>query len=579
MIPQQFIDELQSRTDIVEVVSSYMPLKRAGRNFKGLCPFHGEKTPSFMVSPQKQIFHCFGCGEGGGAIQFVMLFEKMGFVEAVEILAKRLGMQIPYQQTQGQNIKIKLFETTQEAATFFHKNLISNKNTQPVRDYLTRRGIDEGVMKKFKLGYAFGKGTLMTYLRQKGFTLQMLEKASLAVSRPSGFRDLFRDRITFPIFDVRSRIVGFGARLWRDTPNAPKYLNSLENPIYSKREQLFGINFAKDEIIKKDSVFVVEGYLDMIIPYMHDIKNIVASSGTALTLEQIRTIRRYTSNVTVVFDSDTAGQTASLRALDLLLENELNVRIIKLPKGDDPDSLIRKQGKKAFLNYVDQAQDFFEYKLDVLKKTHDINSIDGKTKIVREMFETFNKLKSEVQKYEYTKKLSQAVKVKEEILLAELSKVKPDKSFAYRDIIDTKLADKGPIPITEKAVLKFMATNNKTFAFIRKNVLIEDFTSMPAKKVAMYLFENMDKDIKSSTQLLNMIDDKNVSRFISALIIDDDIPLEKEFLKSAITKMKQQRTRKEKNKLKEEIKAAEEKGDNDMVKKLIDKYARIKSEV
>ena len=578
MIPQQFIDELQSRTDIAEVISSYMPLKRAGRNFKGLCPFHGEKTPSFMVSPQKQIFHCFGCGEGGGAIQFVMLFEKMSFVEAVEVLAKRLGMQIPYQRSQGQNIKAKLYEATQEAATFFHNTLINDKSTQSIRSYLSKRDISEEVIKKFKLGFSVGKGTLMSHLRKKGFTLQMLEKASLAVSRQSGFSDLFRDRITFPIFDARSRVVGFGARLWRDIPNAPKYLNSLENPIYSKREQLYGINFAKDDILKEDSVFVVEGYLDMIIPFMHGIKNIIASSGTALTLEQIRIIRRYTSNVTIVFDSDKAGQTASLRALDLLLENELTVRVMTLPKGDDPDSLIRKEGKESFLNYANQAQDFFGYKLDVLKKTYDITSIDGKTKIVRDMFDTFNKLKSEVQKYEYTKKLSTAVNVKEEILLAELDKVK-SQGTARVSIPDVKLTSKEPIPITEKAVLKFMATNDKAFSFIKKNVAIEDFTSMPAQKVAMYLFEKMPKDIKSGTQLLNIIEDSNVSRFISALIIDDDIPLEKEFLKSALAKMKQQRNKKTKSRLKEEIKIAEEKGDDEKVKQLIDKYGKIKSEV
>ncbi|UCD15320.1 MAG: DNA primase, partial [Candidatus Omnitrophota bacterium] len=320
MIPQKFIDEVQTRTDIGEVISSYIPLKRAGRNFKALCPFHGEKTPSFMISPQKQIFHCFGCGQGGTVIQFIMQYEKASFVEAIEILARRLGLEIPYQRGEKQKLKTILYDAVEQAAQVFNKNLLS-RTAAPVMSYLNKRGISKEVIEQFRIGYAAGRNALADNLRKKGFSLEVLEKSSLVIARESGFRDLFADRIMFPVCDSRARVVGFGARLWRQSSSAPKYINSLENPLYSKRQHLFGLNFAKDHILKEDCVIVVEGYLDMIIPFMAGIKNIVASLGTALTSEQIRLIRRYTTNIVLVFDSDKAGQAASLRALDLLLEN------------------------------------------------------------------------------------------------------------------------------------------------------------------------------------------------------------------------------------------------------------------
>jgi len=577
MIPQGFINEVQTRTDIVELISAYIPLKRAGRNFKAVCPFHGEKTPSFMVSPQKQIFHCFGCGEGGGIIQFLMMYEKVSFVEAVEILAKRLGLNIPYEHSQKDKLKPKLYEAVAEAMQFFQNYLLKEEAAKPVLEYLKERGVAQKTIAQFRIGYAPAGNLLLGHMRKKGFSLDALEKASLVISQKSGFKDFFRERIVFPIFDIRSRPLGFGGRIWKDVAGAPKYINSLENPLYSKRNQLFGLNFAKDDIIKNDSVIVVEGYLDMITPFMRGIPNIVASSGTALTIEQIKYIRRYTSNVTLVFDSDKAGEMATMRTLDLLLENELKIKVAKLPAGFDPDSFVRKKGSQAFLKALSEAQDFFDYKLGVLKKIYDVESIEGKTKIAQEMLGSLQKLKSEIEKHEYIKKLSQILKVKEEILVAELRKInsttsprawQPQQPFNKNE----------PLSLTEKALLKFMVSNQGARILIKKNVKEDDFISDLARKTFSYIALNAQSLSNRPQELLTMIEDKEISRFISSVLIDDNIPLEKELLKGALQKIRQRRIKMVKTRLKEEIRQAEQSGDRQRLKVLINEYGKIKSE-
>jgi DNA primase len=590
MIPQTFIDEVQTRTDIGEVISSYIPLKRAGRNFKAACPFHGEKTPSFIVSPQKQIFHCFGCGEGGGVIQFLMLYEKVSFVEAIEILAARLGLTVPYQRGEREKLKTILYDVVDEAASFFSRNL-NEVNQRPVINYLNKRGISEEAIKKFRLGYAAGRNTLINYLRKKKFSLNVIEKASLAIARESGYRDIFQGRVTFPICDTRSRVVGFGARIWRENKEAPKYINSLENPLYSKREHLFGLNFAKDSILKEDCVIVVEGYLDMIIPFMAGVKNIVASLGTALTLEQIRLIRRYTSNIVLVFDSDKAGQMAALRALDLLLENDLRVEVVKMPSGFDPDSVVREKGKDYFLKLVESRQDFFDYKMDVLKNMHNSNSIGGKSKIVKEMFSTINKLISEVEKYEYIKKMSEKMTIKEDVLIAEFRKMfskdrsglgKGSQASMREESLFSKPSKLGeePLSIAEKVLIKFMLTNSKAFALVKNNLSEEDFVSATARQVVSYFFDNyLQENDMSSSKILGMIENKEINRFVSKILLDDSIPLDKELFRGSLIKLKQRRLTEAKNKLREEIKEAEKEGNKERLKILINEYGKINSEV
>jgi DNA primase len=577
MIPQTFIDEIQARTDIVELISGYLPLKKAGRNFKALCPFHGEKTPSFVVNPQKQIFHCFGCAEGGSAIQFLMLYEKVSFVEAIEILAQRLGLTVPSQKGLQGNVKAPLYDAVHEAVQFFHQNLISQPATSPLLEGLTRRGIGKETIKQFRIGYASGNNSLIAHMRKKGVTLETMEKASLVVFKGKGYRDTFADRIIFPIYDVRGRALGFGGRRCSEKNEIPKYINSLENPLYSKRAHLFGLHLAKDEIKKSDSVVVVEGYLDMISPFMRGIKNIVASLGTALTPEQVRLMKRHTSHIILVFDADTAGQSAALRALDLVLEQDVGVEVVRLPKGYDPDSFVREKGKDAFLDLIAARQSFFDYKLDILKNTNTVESITGKTQIAKQMLLTIGKLHSEVEKFEYIKQLSGAIGVTEEILIAEYRNLSAPSGPVRSPAAVSRHV---PFPLTEKILLKGICTNAKALAFIKRNLREEDFTHPSARKVIAYFFHAAGgHDAFSPSHILGTIDDKEVSGCVSSLLMDESIPFSKEAFKESVLKLRKKKIQAMKDTLREQIQKAEQNGDRQKVRILVDKYGKINSGV
>lgn len=582
MIPQTFIDDIQARTNIVEIISGYIPVKQAGRNFKALCPFHGEKTPSFMISPQKQIFHCFGCGEGGGAIQFVMRYEKATFIEAIEILAKRLGLVMPQQSKENTGVKTALYDVLNEAALFFQHNLIADENAGAVRAYLVKRGITEETIKKFRLGYALSGNSLLNHLRSKHIMIDAMEKTSLVISQRDGYRDLFWDRLMFPICDARGRVVAFGGRIYRQKIDAPKYINSPEHVLYKKREHLFGLNFAKDDIVKKDEVIVVEGYLDMITPFVHGIGNIVASLGTALTVEQMNLIRRYTSNVVLVFDADKAGEMATLRTLDLLLENDLKVTIAKLPGGADPDSLVREKGKEGFFEVLNKKKDFFEYKADILKNIYDVDRIEGKTKIIREMLSSIDKLKSEVEKYEYINKLSGSVKVREEILIAEYKKEfskKQQIKAEKKQIDESFLSEQSPLSVTEKVILKFMLTNKKACSLIQKNIREDDFTSPVARSVFSYFRKQEVEDDFSLARVMNSLQDKAMCGLIARITMEETIPFTKEDIKTSILKMREKRAKEAKSTLRERIRLAEKQGDREQVQALMGQYTQAKGGV
>jgi len=578
MIPQSFIEEIQQRTDIVELISSYIPLKRSGRSFKALCPFHSERTPSFFVNPQKQIFHCFGCGEGGGSLQFLMLYDKVSFTEAIDILAKRLGLTVPYQETRGkEKLKSLLYEVTYEASIFFYKNLISLKESEPALNYLKSRGITKEIIDKFRIGYAAGKNNLLDYMRAKNFTLEILEKASLVTAKSSGgYLDLFRDRVIFPIFDIRNRVVGFGARTLREKEGVPKYINSFENPLYSKRDHLFGLNFSKEEILKKDSVIVTEGYLDMVTPYQGGIRNIVANLGTALTLEQIRLVRRYTKNIILVFDADKAGQAATLRAVDLLLENGLNIRILNMPRGLDLDLAIREKGVDFVLALLDKRVDFFDYKVNILKGLYDIESIEGKAKLANQMLSTIGKLSSEIEKYEYIKKLSEVLKVKEEVLIAELRKIDKQPKLGLSNLGKIKES----IPIAEKLILKFIFTNAKIFEVVKKKLNWNDFLHPLTKKTFSLIVEKFSRDNNFSLQkFLSLIEDKEISGFVSQVLMEDVGILDKSILKDCILKLRRNRARIIKENLKMQMREAEKDKNMTKLKELVAKYRKINNEV
>ncbi|MDD5027638.1 MAG: DNA primase, partial [Candidatus Omnitrophica bacterium] len=338
-IPENILDDILARVDIVEIISGFLPLKKAGRNFKACCPFHHEKTASFMVSPDRQIYHCFGCGESGNAFKFLMRYERLDFPEAVEALARKAGVVLPRDETPGpksSGLSTQVYRINELAANFYSANLNSPAGLR-AKEYLLKRTVRPETISALKLGFASDSWDgLLNYLRSKGASLGLLEKSGLAIAKEGGgFYDRFRNRIIFPIFDIKGRVLGFGARVLDNT--LPKYVNSPETAVYTKGKNLYGFNLAKDGIRENDFVVIVEGYLDFILPFQEGLKSITASLGTALTIEQARFLKRYTHNVVMVYDADTAGELATLRSLDIFIEEEMNVRVVSLPKGLDPD--------------------------------------------------------------------------------------------------------------------------------------------------------------------------------------------------------------------------------------------------
>lgn len=576
LIPQDVIDKVLDATDIVEVVSGYIPLKRAGRNFRALCPFHHEKTPSFMVSPDRQIYHCFGCGVGGNVVNFLMRYERMEFPEAVESLAKKVGIAVPKQQKSEKNegLSQKIFNVNELACNFYHNTLFNSKEATPIRSYLEKRGIKSETAKKFRLGFAFDKWeALIGLLRQRNISLSVIDKSGLIVSRDdgNGFYDRFRDRIIFPIFDIKSRVVGFGARVTKET--LPKYINSPETLIYSKGKILFGLNFTKDAIRSNDSAIIVEGYSDLIIPYQAGLENIVASLGTALTVEQIRLLKRYTHNAIVIFDSDKAGELATLRSLDLFLSQEMEVRVVSLPQGYDPDSFVRKFGIDKLKERINNAVNLFDYKINLLKTKHNINNAEGKAKIAQEMLITISKVKNEVLKASYLRNLSDLLSVREEALLIELGKIK-DSSF----ILDyDKFSVSQPLNLraVEKMIVKLILEEQTLVAQTKEKLEIADFQDPHIRKIICSIIELYDKDKKVEVnRLMSYFDDQAICQTLTQLCLTEDcdkIDKQKAF-DDCVKRIKRENLKDKRQKLRDEIKTAEKVGNKNRLEELIKEY-------
>jgi len=432
LIPNDVINQVIERSDIVGIIGNYTALKKAGRNFKALCPFHNEKTPSFVVNPDKQIFHCFGCGVGGNVVGFLMRQEHLEFPEAVRFLGQKAGVAIPESESPisspSRQLREEILKVNALAADFFHEVLVNRReaDVKTARDYLKGRGVNLETVQKFQLGFVPDEwDALLKYLKSKGISEELMHKAGLVIAREakSGYYDRFRNRIVFPIFDIQNRTLAFGARAMKDEDGA-KYINSPETAVYTKGQHMFGLQLTKAAVGKLDQIIVVEGYMDMIMPYIHGVENIAASLGTALTVDQIRLIRRYTHNVVMLFDTDTAGQSAIVRSLDLLIEEDMNVRVAVLTQGQDPDSFIRQHGTEAFAQRIDQAYSFLDFKFNWLAAQYDPMTVEGKSKIAQELLATIARFKSEVAKYELTKALGKRLNIPEGVLLKQAGQAK-----------------------------------------------------------------------------------------------------------------------------------------------------------
>ncbi len=487
----ELLDQIRDANDIVDLISEYVPLKRRGKNYVGLCPFHSEKAPSFTVTPEKQIFYCFGCGEGGNVISFLMKHEKLSFPESVKLLAKRANIPLPKESFDGKRAKQldKLYYANQVANEYFHKNLYREKPGKKARQYLKKRGFDSETQKLFSLGYApMDWEGLIKYASAKGIKPEVLSQAGLAAPRTeaSGFYDRFRNRITFPIFNLSGKIVGFGGRVL-DDKDEPKYLNSPETPIYQKGRILYGLNFSKDEIRQKGSAILVEGNVDLISLYQFGIKNVVASSGTAFTQNQARLLARYAEKVFLFFDADTAGRSATFRSVDLLFSEGLEVFVISLKQGEDPDSFVRKFGVEAVREKIEKARSFIDFKYESLDKDFQEFSIREQEKIITDLAETAKKITDEIRKNLFIKKMAQTFKIEEAPILRLVSKKRlstvhrpPSTASGAKAQGESLLSREEEI---ERGLLRILVEDRKLLKLITGKLNSEDFSTSEHKEI------------------------------------------------------------------------------------------------
>ncbi len=495
-IPDEILQKIQDALDIVDVISDYVKLNKTGRNFKALCPFHTEKTPSFIVSPDKQIYHCFGCGEGGNMFSFIMKYLNVKFPEAAEILADKAGIKIPKESNNKKSSKTdKFYQINKLVAQYYFSQL--QKSEYAIK-YIKRRGLGKDIVSKFNIGYAKDEwDQVLKFIKKKKISPDLLEKTGLVLSKESaGYYDRFRNRIMFPIFDISSRVLAFGGRALNDNSTA-KYINSPETEIYSKRKHLYGLNFAKPYIREQDEIIVVEGYIDVLSLYQHGIKNVVSNLGTALTKEHISKIKRFTDNVLVVYDSDEAGKLASLRNLDLLIEEDMKVKLICLPSGKDPDDYIREFKKDSFLNLVKNAKDLLDYKLEVLDYKSKESNIREKKEVIEDILMTIGKVSDEILRNEYLNRLSDfaATGIKEEVLRRQLQSllkkvpVFSSRNYLNSDKINVEISSNDRVSSTEKLLLRAMLEDVATLTVAKNNLNPDDLKSDIVKKIVNTIFE------------------------------------------------------------------------------------------
>lgn len=577
-VPENTLNEILSRIDIVELISEYLPLKRSGRGYTALCPFHHEKTPSFIVSRQKQIFHCFGCQAGGNAFGFLMKYDRLEFPEAVETLAKRAGVLIPRDERQikNQGISQELHKINEIAADFY-SNVLRSPEGAAALNYLKKRGMSPETIRAFRLGYAPDKWDgLLNYLRSKNTPLSLIEKAGLIIAKDNqGYYDRFRQRIIVPISDVRNRVIAFGARVLDNS--LPKYINSPETAVYSKSKTLFGLNLSKEAIITQDCAVIVEGYFDLIAPFQAGITNIAASCGTALTTEQARLLKRYSRNIVMIYDADDAGQSATMRSLELLVEEDMNVKVVRLEKGYDPDGYIRHSGPEEFKALIIGAKDSVDYMLDTLKAKYDPADISQKARIASEILPLVAKFKNEILKSEYLKKLSRELGVSESSLTAEIKKTK---TTGYTDKRENSA---GPQPAIRQAksfcaesmLVKILLEENELIEHLREKILPKDFKDNRLSRIIARMFElSHDKEIARPQSLLNHFSETEVSQTICELSASElpEISDKLRLLNDCVNKIKEKSRKSKQEDLCEQIRLAQQGKDENRIYQLLNEF-------
>jgi DNA primase len=579
------VSEIRDRASIREVVSDYVTLKKTGKNYRGLCPFHSEKTPSFMVNEEKQIFHCFGCGTGGDVFTFLMKIGQFSFPQTIEELARRYAVELPRRElSPGQKKEMAkrdlLFQINQIASDYFHDLLIRKREGEPGRKYLAQRGLTQEVIEEHRLGFAPDRWDgLVQHLREKKASLEMAWELGLILPKKrEGWYDLFRGRVIFPILDLQQRVVGFGGRLIRE--GLPKYINSQESSIYHKGDVLYGLPMAKRFASEKDCAIIVEGYFDLLTLHQYGVRQSVATLGTALTSQHIRHLKRYTHQLITVFDADQAGVQATLRSLPLFLEEEVTGKTIILPGGEDPDTFLRKGKLEAFEKKIAEARPLIDFYFDWLMKNYDVRGIDGKVKVAKEGTALIGKIPDGIRRNFYTKALAERLDLEESLLhemVQTAPKGRPGPEKGERPSSAVKA-----FPKSEEIMVRLMIHRPELIPSISEQGILGDFENPLLRGIAedLLAFYQRKGRLEVAEALGSLGEDSR--KWVSEFALQENGMEEadpEKVLKDCTHKIRQKKLKKDEGELLKRIKEAEKaEGEGELEALLLERQALARRE-
>lgn len=543
-IPESKIEEIRITANAVDIISEYVQLRKRGKNYVGLCPFHNEKTPSFTVSDEKQIFHCFGCHTGGNVFKFLMEYKKISFVEAVQEIAEQLGIPLEYQESAGyeeqQTEQETLYDINTEAAKYFLNNLLNDEEADAARKYLQARNIKPQTIRAFGLGYTLrGWENFINFAKGKKIDLDRAVKLGLIGKSDDGrYYDKLSGRLIFPIFSPNGRVVAFAGRILDPEEKGAKYINSPESLIYSKSKILYGLSFAKDEIRRLNKAILVEGYMDLISLYQSGVKNVVAVSGTALTYDQVQLLSRYTKDVVLLFDSDTAGINASMRSIEVLLKQDMEVKIVSLPEGEDPDSYVNKFGKDKFDDLMKIAENFIEYQTRYYDSLGKLNDAASAAEAIRDLVKSLVLIRDELKRNLLIKNIAKKFNLREKLLEAELNKIISKESKRRPTVVRSsekekaekeglqRIIDEGKFdPLLynlEKELIKLLFDGQKPIIkFISKNIDAEEFNIEVHPKLVGIVYEELNSsESLSASKLIAEIKDEELESYVREITFE-----------------------------------------------------------
>ena len=559
----EILDEVKSSNDIVDVISQYISLKRSGRNYFGLCPFHNEKSPSFSVSPDKQIFHCFGCGVGGNVISFISKIEGIGFKESIEVLAERANIKLQTIDnsidSKKEELKAKVYKVNIFTAEYYHKKLYE-PSSKIAQEYVKKRQLNNETLQSFKIGFSGKFDELYQALKKEGFNDEEILESGLVNKNENGkYIDRYRNRLMIPIFDERNRVIAFGGRVLDDSK--PKYINSPENIVYSKGRHLFGLNVAKKGDTKR--LLIVEGYMDAISLHQRGITNVVASLGTALTTSQGWLLRKNCEQVILGFDSDGAGQTAILRAMEVMQNMGCDMRVLQMSGAKDPDEYVLKYGAVRFQKLLDDAISLIEFKIKILQKDLNLENASDKIKFLNEIAKLISKIENTMEREIYIEKIAKGYNISKEAIYAEVNKLQysnrkssnileKERPVVSRVKREENISEE--ITKRENTILWILINSVDTYKTIKENIKIEDFKNEENKEILKQIYNALEKGNDNISSVLDHIESEQIQSHLTEIMAEDyGITDNKKAIEDLLKKYELEKLESKRDKLIEEL--------------------------